>query len=129
MASSQVQSQATLESVEIFRNLMLKYREGIAPEDLQFTKDALIKSNARNFETLGALLGILNNIAMYGYPDDYIKQHEEFVKDLTLEQHKELAQKYIDPDRMVYLVVGDAASQRKTLDKLGFGEAILIEQK
>jgi zinc protease len=128
-ASSQVQSQATLESVQIFRDLMLKYREGIAPEDMKFTKDALVKSNARNFETLGALLGILNNIATYNRPDDYIKQREEFVKNLTPEAHRELAQKLIDPDQMIYLVVGDAATQMKSLEKLGLGEVILIEQK
>jgi zinc protease len=128
-ASSQVQSQTTLESVQIFRDLMLKYREGIVPEDMKFTKDALVKSNARNFETLGALLGILNNIATYNRPDDYIKLREEFVKNLTPEAHKELAQKYIDPDRMIYLVVGDAATQKKSLEKLGLGEVTLIEQK
>jgi zinc protease len=128
-ASSQVQSQATLESVQIFRDLMMKYREEIAPEDLQFTKDALIKSNARSFETLGALLGILNNIATYNRPDDYIKQREEFVKNLTEEEHIELAKKHIDPDRMIYLVVGDAATQLKSLEELGLGDVTLIEQK
>jgi zinc protease len=44
--------------------------EEIAPEHLQFTKDALVKSNARSFETLGALIGILDNIATYNRPDD-----------------------------------------------------------
>ncbi len=129
VASSSVQSPATLESVQIFRDLMLKYREGIVSEDLQFTKDALIKSDARNFETLGALLGILNNVATYNRPDDYIKKREEFVKGLTADQHKELARKYIDPDRMIYLVVGDAATQMKSLEKLGLGKVALIDQK
>ncbi|MGD2246540.1 MAG: pitrilysin family protein [Candidatus Aminicenantes bacterium] len=129
VASSSVQSPATLESVQIFRDLMLKYREGIAPEDLKFTKDALIKSNARNFETLGSLLGMLNSIATYNRPFDYIKQREEFVKNLTSEKHKELAQKYIDPDQMIYLVVGDASTQLKPLEKLKLGKPILIEQQ
>ena len=128
-ASSSVQSTATLESVQIFRDLMTKYREGIAPEDLKFTRDALVKSNARRFETLGALLRTLNSIATYNLPDDYIKQREEFVKNLTLERHKELSQKYIDPDHMIYLVVGDAATQMKPLEKLGLGKPILIEKK
>jgi hypothetical protein len=30
---------------------------------------------------------------------------------------------------MIYLVVGDAATQMKPLEKLGLGEVILIEQK
>ena len=127
-ASSSVQSPATLESVQIFRELMLKYRKGITPEDMKFTKDALIKSNARRFETLGSLLGMLNSIATYNHPFDFIKQREEFVKNLTLEKHKELAQKYINPDRMIYLVVGDGATQMKPLEKLGLGKPVLIER-
>jgi zinc protease len=129
VASSSVQSPATLESVQIFRDLMLKYRKGIAPEDLKFTKDALVKSNARNFETLGRLVGMLNNIATYNRPFDYIKQREEFVKNLTPEKHKELANKYINPDRMIYLVVGDGAKQMKPLEKLGLGKPILIKKQ
>ena len=125
-ASSQVQATATQESVQIFRDLMLKYREGIVEEDLAFTKSALVKSNARGFETLGSLLGMLNNIALYGYPDDYVKQREAFVKALTLEQHRELARKYIDPDRMIYLVVGDAATQLQPLENLGLGRPQLM---
>jgi len=128
-ASSQVHSQATLESVEILRDIMTKYKEGISPEDLEFTKSALIKSNARNFETLGNLLFMLENMATYGYPEDYIKQRETFVRELTLEQHQELAEKYINPERMVYLVVGDAATQLKALEQLGYGEVTLIENK
>jgi zinc protease len=108
---------------------LFTFEEEIASEDLQFTKAALVKSNARSFETLGALIGILNNIATYNRPDDYIKQREEFVKNLTEEKHVELAQKHIDPDRMIYLVVGDAATQMKSLEKLGLGEVTLIEQK
>lgn len=128
-ATSQVYSQATLESVEIFRDLMTEYRGGISPEDLEFTKSALIRSNARNFETLGNLLYMLENMATYGYPEDYIQQREAFLRELTLEQHQELAEKYINPDRMVYLVVGDAATQLKALEQLGYGEVKLIEQK
>jgi zinc protease len=74
------------------------------------------------------LLGILNNIATYNRPDDYIKLREEFVKNLTLEKHRELAQKYIDPDRMIYLVVGDGSTQMKPLEKLGLGKPILIKK-
>ncbi|MFQ6037832.1 MAG: M16 family metallopeptidase [Candidatus Aminicenantales bacterium] len=128
-ASSSVQSGATRESVQIFRDSMLEYREGIPEEDLKFTKDALIKSNARRFETLGALVSMLNNIALYNLPEDYVKQREEIVRTMTLERHRELAQKYIDPDRMVYLVVGDAASQMKPLEEVGLGKPILIERE
>ncbi len=127
-ASSSVHSMATLESVQIFKEEMTKYRGGIAAEDLEFTKNAMVKSNARRFETLGALIGMLNSIETYGLSQDYIKKEEEIVNNMTLERHKELAQKYINPEKMIYLIVGDAATQFDSLEQIGFGKPVLIKQ-
>ena len=123
VASSSVRSSATFESVQIFMNLMEAYRNGISEEDLLFTKNSLNKSKAREFETLGAKLGMLQNISMYNLPKDYVRQQEKVVADMTLEEHKALAQKYIDPAKMYYVIAGDAATQKEALGKLGFGEA------
>ena len=68
---------------------------------------------------------MLNNIAAYNLPADYIKQEEAFVKGLTVEKQLELAKKYIDPSRMYYVVAGDAKTQLKELEKVGFGKPIL----
>jgi len=127
VASSSVQSGATRESVEIFRDEIARYRQGISQEDLDFTKDALILSNALRFETTGALLGMLNTIATYGRPFDYVLQEEQVTRNMTLERHRELAQTYLDPDHMIYLVVGDAATQLPQLRGLGFGNPILLD--
>ena len=127
VASSAVRSNVTFESMEIFRDEIAKFREDISDEDLAFTKNALVQSNARRFETLGALRGMLNNIAEYELPFDYIKQEEKTILDMTKVRHHELAQKYLDPNKMVYLVVGDAATQLERLQELGLGEAIMLD--
>jgi zinc protease len=126
-ASSMVRTNSTLESVNIFKTEMEKYREIIPQEYIDFTKSALLKSNARNFETLGSLLNMLNNISTFNLPTDYIKQEEAFVKGLTVEKQLELARKYIDPSKMYYVVVGDAATQLNELEKVGLGKPILVK--
>jgi zinc protease len=126
-ASSSVRSNSTLESMEIFKGEMLKYREGISQEDLTFTKNALMKSNAREFETMYSRLGMLEDISMYDLPFDYITKQQEVTEAMTLEQHKQLAQKYIQPDKMYYVVVGDAATQLEPLKSLGLGNPVLVE--
>ena len=128
VASAGVRSTATFESVEIFKDELTKYRKGLSDEDLQFTKDALIKSNARRFETLGALMGMLDQIATYDLPDDYVKNRETIVREITKVSHRQLAQKYIDPDKMVFLVVGDAKTQMRQLSRLGLGKTNLIDK-
>jgi len=126
-ASSSVRSNSTLESMEIFTGEMNKYRQGISEEDLLFTKDALVKSNARAFENMRSLQYMLESISMYGLPFDYVTKQQEVTKSMTLEEHQELAQKYIDPQKMYYVVVGDAATQLEPLKSLGFGDPVLVK--
>jgi zinc protease len=127
VANSAVRSTATLESVEIFRDLMAKYRTGVSQSDVDFTKDALLKGNALQFETQRALLGMLNTMSAYGLPDDYIKQEEDYVRNLTVEEVNAMVNKYIDPMKMYYVVAGDAATQLKEMKKLGFGEPVVLQ--
>jgi len=127
-ASSSVRTNTTYESTKIFMEEMGKYREGISQEDLDFTKNALIKSNARRFETFYSLIGMLETRSNYGFEPDYIKKEEDVIRNMTLEQHKELAQKYITPSKMKYLVVGDAATQFEQFLDAGFDEVKLIDK-
>jgi zinc protease len=127
VASAAVRSNATAESVQIFKDEIAKYLEGISEEDLAFTQGALIQSNALRFETIGALNGMLSDMATYGWPADYIRLQEQTVRTMTLDRIRALAGQYIHPDHMVYLVVGDAATQLEPLRALGIGELILLD--
>jgi len=127
-ASASVRSSATLESVQIFKDLMTKYRDGITQQDLDFTKNSLLKSYARKYETLYALTGMLGEISMYNLPKDYVRAEQQTIRNMTVDQHKSLAQKYIDPARMYYVVAGDAATQAAALKEIGFGEAMVIKK-
>ena len=127
-ASSSVRTNTTFESVNIFKEEIEKYKEGISKEDLDFTKNALIKSNARRFETQGALLGMLQNISNYNLASDYIAGEEKIISEMTLEQHRALANKYLNPTKMGYLVIGDAATQFEKFKNTGFDEVILLDK-
>jgi zinc protease len=129
IASSMVRTNSTLESVTIFKTEMEKYRKSVPQEYIDFTKSSLLKGNALRFETLGNLLGMLNIMTSYNLPADYVKQEEAFVKGLTIEKELELAKKYIDPSKMYYVVVGDAKTQLKPLEKVGLGKPVLVNKE
>jgi len=106
---------------------MEKYRNGINEKDLQFIKNCMILSNALRFETNGSLVNMLSTMSKYGFPDDFIKKEESIIKGMTIEEHKAITDKYIVPDKMYYVIVGDAATQLKPLEKIGFGTPVLIK--
>lgn len=127
-ASSSVRTNTTGESVEIFRDEIKKYKDGISQDDLDFTKNALIKSNARRFETQFALLGMLQERSSYELDANYIEGEETIIRNMTLEQHKALANKYLNEDTMAYLVVGDAATQFSQFKNMGFDEVKILDK-
>lgn len=127
VAATSVRSDATFESLKIIKDEMEKYRNGIGEDDLQFIKNAMIFSNALRFETNGSLVGMLSTMTKYNLPADYIKLEENVIKGMTVDEHKVITNRYIVPDKMYYVIVGDAATQMKPLEKIGFGKPVLVK--
>ena len=126
--SSGVRSNVTFESVSLIKEIVAHYGKNFNENDLEVTKGYLIKSNARAFETLSAKLEMLYDISNYNYADDYAKQQETIVKKITLDELKKLSEKYLNANKMIYLVVGDAETQLKKLEQIGFGAPILLNK-
>jgi zinc protease len=126
--SSGVRSNVTLESASLVKDIVSQYGKNYNENDLEITKGFMIKSNARAFETMRSKLRMLSNISNYNLPDDYAKQREAIVKNMTVVGIKKLTEKYLNVNRMNYLVVGDAATQMEKLEALGFGKPILLNE-
>ncbi|WP_299670239.1 pitrilysin family protein [uncultured Polaribacter sp.] len=127
--SSGVRSNVTLESAQLVKKILEEYPTTFSDKDLETTKSFLIKSNTRAFETAGAKLRMLSNISNYGFKPNYIKDRESIVNNMTKEQIKELANTYVNPNKMIWLVVGDAETQLERMKELGYGEPILLNKR
>jgi zinc protease len=124
--SSGVRTNVTYESAQAVKDILADYPSTFTEKDLETTKSSLTKSQARAFETLGAKLNMLDDISSYGWSADYVKERKEIIENMTIDRIKELAEQYANPDKMIYLVVGDAATQKDRMKQLGYGEPILL---
>jgi zinc protease len=126
MINSGVRSNVTLEAVSLIKDIVSSYQADFSEKDLATTQSYFLKSNARKFETFDAKLSILSDMSDYNLPKSYVLKRAHMVENLTLDTVKELATHYIYPDKMIYLVVGDAKSQFERLKDLGLGAPILL---
>ena len=124
--ASGVRSNVTYEASQLVKDIVQQFGSTYTEADLATTKSFLLKSNARAFETADAKLGLLNNITKYGWKPDYVLQRQQVVKGMTVEKIRALAAQYLDSNKMVWLVVGDAKTQAAPLLQLGFGEPVML---
>jgi zinc protease len=123
---SPVRSNVTLEAAQLTRSILADYATTFSEADLAVTKSFLTRSRARAFETAGAKLGYLATVGEFGLPLDYPLREQAVVDALSVARVRDLARRYIRPDAMNYVIVGDAATQAERLKQLGIGDPVLI---
>jgi zinc protease len=123
-AQAPVQGFSTKESVVEFMKELRGIRGEIpvTPAELQGAKDAIIRGFPRNFETPDQIAGNLELIVTYDLPDTYFNGYIERVEAVTLEDISRVANRYLQPDRMAVVIVGDRRAIEqplRTLDDIG----------
>jgi zinc protease len=118
----------TLESLELVKGIVEAHGPEFDDTDLEATQSFLLRNNARAFETLGSKLNVLRAMSGYGFDADYVLQRESVVRNMTIEEIQRLAGEYLDPANMVWLVVGDAATQEGRLGALGLGPVTRLDR-
>ena len=127
VASAGVRGDVTKESVVEFMKELNGILEGVQEDELDFTKKALLQSASRQYESIRALSGFLNNISQYGFEDDYLEKRMMLLNELSIGDLKALARKHLTPDEMVILVVGDGEKVEKGLHELGYGDVTVLD--
>ncbi len=125
--STSVRANATLPSLVIMDSLLRNYGTDFTEGDVALTRNKVLKNNTRAYESDRAKLGILNEMTKYGRSVDYLDEDQAEVQAMTLADFRETIGTYLPEDDMVYLVVGDKATQLAEVEKLGKGEVVELD--
>jgi zinc protease len=128
VAYGPVQTDKTKESMqEIAKEL--KDVTGARPptaDELAKAQDELTRTLPGTWETGDAVAGSISEIVRFGLPDDYFTTFPGKVRALSTANLADAAKKVIDPDDMVWIVIGDRAVIEPRLKELGWGEILLL---
>ena len=128
-AYSQVRSNVTLESLEIFRDIINGYAKSYNNEDLETTKNKLIKGNALRFERLASLINMLDTMSKYDYSNTYIQNEQEVLTSIGLDEARSIARLNFNANKMYFVIAGDAKTQLNRIEKLGYGKPIILDRE
>jgi zinc protease len=127
---TQVQTEFTKESIhEIVKELRgIAGDNPLAGTELKASKDNLIKSYPQNFETFGGTAGQLDEIFTYALSQDQWKNYVAEVQAVDDSTALRVAKKYIRPEALLIVVVGDREKIESKIQELNLGPLHVIEE-
>jgi zinc protease len=90
-------------------------------EELARAKDNLLNSFLFRYDTRDKVLAERERLEFYGYPADYLETYKASLEKVTLDDLTAAARKYIHPDKLAVLVVGNGPEIKPGLDELNLG--------
>ena len=106
--------------IEVMKDVKNYLQNGPTDEELQFMKSAIAQSDARQYETGFQKAAFIGRILDYNLPANYIDQQNKILKSMTKEQLKATSNRFIQPEKMNILLVGDKAKILDGVKKLGY---------
>jgi len=126
---SAVQTDKTKESIV---ELVKEYKDIVGAKPITVEELTDEQSNATlglpgSFETVQQLSGAYGTILQYDLPEDYYNTFTEKAMALTPASAEEIAKRYILPDHLVWVVVGDMSKVESGIRELNLGEVHKID--
>jgi zinc protease len=109
-------------SSEMFNELRRMRETQMTPAELLLSKDSIARSLPGRFERGTAAAATFAELFTYALPMDYFSTLPDRINAVTIEQAQAMAQKYVLPDKMIVLAVGDRAKIEEDMKKLNLGK-------
>jgi predicted Zn-dependent peptidase len=98
----------------------------VTDNELALAKASLTRGYPRNFETAQQVARGVAQLALYDLPDNYFEEFIPRTNAVTAADVTAAAAKYLDPQKLTTLIVGDHAAIDSSLRDLGLGEPRLL---
>lgn len=126
--NSSIRATATDSAVmEMYKEVKNYFDKGMTPLELETTRNSINQSDALRYETSFAKAGFLSRIQTFNLPPDYVFQQNRVVNSITLGELNGVVKRYLDPDQMVIVIVGDEGDIKAGLKKLGIAKVTTID--
>jgi hypothetical protein len=108
-------NEQALEALDALRSELQKVHEhGVTETELVSARESLLNSFVFNFDSPSKMLGRQMTYEMYGYPQDFAERSMEAIKTVSLEEVNKVAKKFLEPDKMLVMAVGNSTGLEAT---------------
>lgn len=130
VVSTAVENAVTAAAVrEIFREVEALAESGPSADEVEAAKSYLAGVFPLRMETTGQLASRIAGLIVFGLPVDYYRDYRDNIRKVTREQAAEAARRYIRPQELCTVVVGDADAVAPALEDLEIGQVTIHDER
>jgi len=119
-AFCQTKLSTTYKAMRLMLDEVERIREGLVDtEELESARDSYINGFVFDFTTPERIVNRLMELEFEQRPSDLLQNYIENVRRVTREDVLRVARKYLDPDKITFVVVGNPDQFEKPLDEFG----------
>lgn len=119
-AQMSTKSGTTLESIDALRGEITKLATTpVTPQEMSLAKESILNAFVFTMDTRAKALDQQVMLEFYGFPSDYYQKYPSMIEKVTAADVERVAQKYVHPDQLALLVVGNEKEFEKPLSSLG----------
>ena len=104
---------------EFFREFQRIREEKVTTEELEASKRAIVASFALSLEQPARVLAFAITSKLYGFSADYWDSYPARIMAVTADDVQRVARRYLNPDALQVVAVGDASKIKEPLEKYG----------
>lgn len=109
----------TADSVnEILSEIEKLRSEEVPAAELQEAKDALSRAFPASFATMRQVASQMAGLHLYNLPPNELETFQKKIEAVTAQDVKDMARKYLRPEKLTIVVVGDQAGNQAALSKI-----------
>jgi zinc protease len=113
-------SGTTAKGVEALRQQIdLLIKSGVTEAELKRAKDSILNSFIFEFDSKEKVLAEKMRYEFYGYPPNFLELFRQGIEKVTTADVNRVARKYLHPERMAILVVGNSKDFDRDLSTFG----------
>ncbi len=91
----------------------------VSAAELELAQKSLINSFVFAFDDSHAIVSRRMRLDYYGYPEDYLSAYRKRVAAVTIDDVQRVARKYLHPDKLQVVLVGNSSSYRDRIEAVG----------
>jgi len=120
-AAASVQTAVTDKALVEFMKELKGILEPVSDAELARAENYLTLKYPENFQSVAQVAGQLLDLFVYHLPDGYFNDYSARVRAVTKEDVRRVAQKYLDPEKVAVVVVGDRQQIEQGIIPLNLG--------